>query len=128
MRLWQDAQAGFSRCILEDVAQRGIVALELAFAGLERRYVRGRWRRRRSQEIGEHEQTALHGRGAIGIGRDQQRAALREHAAARAAGRQRDLAHLRAGDAGQAVELCELLVDEGVVAVDQLGDGTVFGA
>jgi hypothetical protein len=45
---------------LEHIAQRGLVALEVRLAGFQRGHV-GRWRRRgRAEEIGQHEQAALH--------------------------------------------------------------------
>ena len=78
-----------------------------------------------SQDVVEDEEPALHGRGPVGIRGDREHGPLRQHSAARAPGGQCHPAHLVALDALDPVVLRQPLVEERVVAVDQLEQAAV---
>ena len=79
---------------------------------------RRRRRRRCAQQVLEHPLAAQHDRGAVGIRRHGQDAALPEQAAAVRIG-QRHAAELRAVDARDTVVLRQALVDERIVGVSR---------
>ena len=91
----------------------------------ERRHVGRRRRRRRAKQHFHDPLAAQHRRGAIGDRRQQQHAALAEHAAAIRVG-DRDAAEVVAEDVGNAVVLGEPLVHEGVIGGEQIGDRPIF--
>src|SRR5688500_824976 len=86
----------------------------------ERRYVRGRWRRRRAQDVLEHPFAAKHRRGAVGVRRDRQYAAVAEEARAHAVLAERDAAEPAAVDVRNAVMAREPLVHERVRRAQQV--------
>src|ERR1700683_309801 len=92
---------------------------------VERGYIgRRRWRGS-VQEVFEDPLTAQHRRGAGGIGRDGENAGLRQDAATRCAG-EVDLTELSALDARDAVEGSQLLIQEGILAIDEVEDAAVL--
>src|SRR5581483_11916043 len=80
---------------------------------------------RGAEESLENPLAALHDRGAVGVRRDGEDAALSEDAAAVRVV-ERDAAVLRAVDVRHAVVLGEALVEEAVVGVEQVEDAAVF--
>ena len=122
MRRWHEAQVGFVRCASSccriDAAVPIAVSSRFGTSG-------GGCGRRRVQQVLEDPLAAQHRRGPRRVGRDRQDAGLREHAAARRAG-QVHAAELRPGHAGNAVVLRQPLVEERVLAVEEIEDAAVF--
>ena len=85
---------------------------------------RRRWRRR-AEEVFQNPFAALHRRGARGVRRERENAALREQTAARRA-LQRDAHELVARDARDAVVLGEPLVEVGEIRVDEGRDAAIL--
>ena len=111
------AQAGFFRCSsrISRIGSR----LRALFVLRERRNVRRRRWRRRSQDVFENPFAAQNGRRPVRIGRHRQNAALAEQSAP---GRvlYRDAPEVAAVDVRDAVVLREPVIDEGVVRRQQI--------
>ncbi len=89
------------------------------------RHVGGRLGRGRVEQVVENPLAAQHRRGARGVRRDGQHAALREHAGTRQP-RQLHPAQLGPRHVGNPVMPRQALVDEGILPVDEVQNAAVF--
>ena len=113
-------------CDARAISSRIVCAWPPALVLLERRHIGRRRRRRHAEDVLEDPFAAAHRRGARGVRRHRQNAALPEQAAALAVLRQRDAPEPIAVDVRNAVVPGEPLVEERVVGVEQVEHAAVF--
>ena len=120
--LGMTVRAGLDRAVFLQLLADGGGAADI---GLDGRDVGG-WRAgRRTEELLEHPDTALHGRGLHAVGGDGEHAGLAEESASRRIRGQLDAAELIATHGGQVVESGESGVHVGEVSVDERRDRLV---
>src|SRR6187402_1615977 len=121
MRLWHDAHMASARWTAIVSRRVGTRSASLDFASSKAGISGGG-----GENVFQYPLAPFDGRRASGIGRDHKDTAHGENPAARVAGRQRNLAQLRALDVADLVGAGQRLVEEGVVAGEEFVDAAVF--